>query len=96
MKQEKNSILDQILGLIPKSRGLLGFTPLGLEDWEKRLKQLTPEVLVDFLHMLKEEQEMLMAIEQKTKKRHQINLTRYLQKMEAIHLKLESLTTSHD
>ena len=61
------------------------------EEWAGILAELDDQAIDDFMYLYKERDEGLMDIEKKKDRKHATNAARYLQRLEMLRLRAESL-----
>lgn len=68
---------------------------LSKEQWAGVFADLDEEALDDLLLVLDEEQDLKMGNDQKTKRKKQMNFSRYMRRLEQLKIRMEEMTESN-
>lgn len=87
-KDEKIKIASQML---PQSPGMQANIVLSANEWAGILQQIDEDKIDDLLLLLEEEGSMISEVEKETTRKMEINTAKYLQRLEQLKLRAESL-----
>ena len=87
-KDEKIQIASQLL---PVSPGMQANIVLSVNEWAGILQQIDEDKIDDLLLLLEEEGSMMSEIEKETKRKTEVNTAKYLQRLEQLKMRAESL-----